>query len=182
MRSWLEEFSRTWLADRALAGELDQWVKARLAAHRSLPPIAQPDVAPASVSTLVTDILSFGTSQRWFWVLAGVVLLSELLFAADIGGVFQQGADRWPTLWPDIKPLVILRNALMHPAHQSAKAGSGDPHISRFIEWLEENGEDQLANRLQTSWALLASRPVADLALRKLDSAGRLLARLLRIQ
>jgi hypothetical protein len=174
VRSWVEQVTRTWLQDESLVRELDSWVRTRLAAHRRLPPKAYPDVVAAGVSALIADIRSFGTESRWFWASSAICLLAELVFAADVGGTFASRKRRTlelPTI--ALAPLVILRNALLHPAHQSWDAGAGEPHVARLVEWLEENSEGPLAQLLETSWAALGSRGVSEFALRRLDAAGR---------
>lgn len=182
MRSWSEEFEHTWLADGHVTNELDVWVKGRLAGHRRLPRSKHPDVAPLGVSVLVLDVRLFGEDQRWFWVTAACCLLGELLFAAESGGVFLSGASRWGfRIEQALKPLVILRNSAFHPAYQNEDARAGPPHIVRLVEWLSENGEADLSARLNESWAFLANRPFASLALRNLNAAGRLLAQSLRV-
>ena len=59
------------------------------------------------VSSLVSDIRSFGTEQHWFWASAAISLLAELMFAANSGGTFAN--SKYSNL--AVTPLRILRNA-----------------------------------------------------------------------
>jgi hypothetical protein len=185
-QAWSELLGRTWLKDAGLVGDLDGLVKTQLAGHRSLPKSQYPSVAPASVSVLVTDIEFLGSNQKWFWATAAICLLTELIVAAESGGVFKAGkaklSERNHVLANDLEALEILRNAIFHPAHQSSKAGAGhQPHIATLIEYLNDNNEGSLAAQLEPSWSKLGTRPFTEFALRKLNSAGRNYAGLMKL-
>lgn len=181
IRSWEEEFSRTWLNDEELVLALDMaYVRPSLLSVRSLPISEGQSVAPTSVQTLVSDVRRFGREHHWFWCTSALCLLTELILAARTG-------TTWKTAEIDgdvrflAEPLRLLRNACFHPAHQ-APGSSGAPPISEFIAWLEGNGEANLAERLAPNWAFLAHRPVASFALRKQDAVGRAFARALALR
>lgn len=177
MLSWKEEIGRTWLADRCHVQSFDLFVRKCLAKHRGLSGSSLQDVSAVSVESLTTDIREFGEVGAWFWTLSSTCLLAELVFGATHGGTFQAGRFRRNMdLHRDLVPLSVLRNAVFHPAHHAYEAGAGLPQTERLIEWMEGNGEGNLAQQLSASWAFLGHRPIASFGLRKLDSAGRIYA------
>lgn len=170
MRSWPEQFEESWLGSPGVVGRVDGQVRKWLGMHRGLSGAALQSIAPLSVRTLVADIRAFGSENRWAWCSAGISLLSELIFAAESGGAFNSGRYSGE-LAEATEPLNLVRNAVCHPAHHSSDE-SGEPHISRLIRWMRSNGEAELAQALHADWAVLASRPVAEFGLRKLNHAG----------
>lgn len=183
MRSWKEQLDGSWLGDASSVRDLDSWVRGRLASHRRLARAAQVDVVAAGVGALVEDVRSFGLDNRWFWASCAICLLAELVLAAEFGGTFGSRRRGREVISPIVvTPLVILRNALFHPAHQSAAAGAGRPHVEQLVEWLRENSEAPLAERLAASWSVIGSREVAEFALRRLNVAGTAFAKAMRLR
>lgn len=175
VRSWPEEVDGTWLGNPRLVGRADDFVRTCIAKHRGKPGgQAHADIAACSVRVLAEDVRSLGVENRWFWVTAASCQLAELLFAARSGGAFRD--VRRPVgreAKAAFQGLLILRNAVFHPAHSSPDAGSGTPPIARLIDHLRGNAERALGDELARSWAFLAARPMATFAIRMLDSAAR---------
>lgn len=177
--SWEEEFNRTWLSDKSLVSTLDrEYICPALLAHRSLPAHHAPNVAPASAVMLVEHVQRFGKEQYWFWCTAALCLLAELLLVAERGTTWKGGILN-AHIAAMAEPLRRLRNSCFHPAHQ-ADSGSGPPPILTLIEWFESNNELRLAASLKPNWALLAQRPIASFALRRMDLVGRMYVQLLQ--
>lgn len=178
--TWALAFEGTWLADPDFVRRMDDYVRARLATHRGSPGHPAPGVT--SVDVLVKDIRRFGNDSRWFWLVAAIGLLAELVLCAESGtpqpGKAIQVHERnggLRGLGVMMTPLILLRNAAVHPA---STAKPSDRFVDHFVEWLESNGEAELARTLRGRWGMLGSEPVARFSLRRLDAARSVLARL----
>lgn len=180
--NWSPSIDRTWRADATFVQRMDDYVRVRLAEHRRIPINT---IAPGvtSVNVLAKDVRRFGDAKRWFWTVAGIGLLAELLLCAEKGTPqprhaieFHERNGGLRGLGMATTPLILLRNAAVHPA---STAKPKDRFVDLLVAWLEQNGETELARTLRGRWALLGSEPVARFALRRLDSAGPILKRLL---
>lgn len=146
-------------------------------AHRGEGAAAPESVAPWSVNMLATEIEEFGRDRRWLWCTAAIVLMAELVFCADAGGIFPARDNKYGNLDADMEALRIVRNATFHPAFQSGTSGSGQPPIERLFVLLDNDDDAEVrevAIRLATDWSYFATRPITSYALRKLNSGGHL--------
>ena len=135
------------------------------------------------MNVLAKDVRRLGIEGRWFWTVAGIGLAAELLLCAEQGTPQPSRAIKFHErdgglrgLGVVMTPLILVRNAAVHPA-STAKAK--DRFVDEFVSWLERNAETELARMLRGRWGLLGTEPVAHFALRRLDSAGPILSRLL---
>ena len=135
------------------------------------------------MDVLAKDIRRFGNERRWFWAVAAIGLTAELLLCAEQGTPqprhaikFHERNDGLRGLGLVMTPLILLRNAVVHPA---STAKPNDRFVDELVSWLERNAETELARMMRGRWGLLGSERVARFGLRRLDAAGPILVRLL---
>lgn len=170
---WNEVLAASWLREPDRIHELHQRTRERLAKLRGREDST--DVVAASVEVLVLRIADFGENQDWFWCIAAICLLGELLFGAQSGQNLKQAAKAAEEpLKNDLEALYHVRDALFHPT--IVTGGRKGSLVGKLIDWLRRNDGPDLAEVLHASWAMLAGNAVAIFALRRLNSAGRMLA------
>jgi hypothetical protein len=161
-----------WMVDAGLRALLDDYVKATLAKHRGLQTSKRGEAGAASISSLTQDLKADWDACRWYWVTVRVALLSELIFAARHGSVFEDPPAGRAVHLVTRRALRILRNVAFHPAHVLGNR-SGPPHMEQLVEHLKANSEGRLGQDLENNWSLFGSKQVAAFALRMLDSGVR---------
>lgn len=178
--SWARVFEASWLVDGDVVAALDGYVRARLIDHRKLPP-DHPAPAVSSVDVLVSDARRFAVEKRWQWAICALGFMAELVVCAEIGTpAIRRAIEHHERnailsgLGVVITPVLLLRNALAHPASSRLP---GDRFPDHFADWCMYNGEVELGRRLRGRWSFLASEDVFVVAVRRL--AGPILRRLL---
>lgn len=178
---WAAAFDRSWLGDDGVVANIDGYVRGRVIKHRGLP-VNHPAPAVASVELLVADARRFATEKRWRWAIASLAFVGELIICAEQGTPsirraieYHERNDRLAGLGVILTPLILVRNALAHPA-SSATANECFPDL--FVDWCERNGETELGRRLRGRWQMIGSEDVFAFALRRLHEAGPIVRRL----
>lgn len=174
MKTWTEEFQRTWLARQEVVSTLDDWVRATLQRHR--PRATIETIAPWSVRDLVGCVNEFGQAGRWLSCVTAISILQELVFCAEDGGIDAVGVATDRDLRSDVTALRELRNVTCHPAFHLDRPNDPTP-MTRMLAHFSADDDAAivaLAVRLPNAWSSFAEKPVAAYALRKIGSAGRL--------
>lgn len=179
MKTWREEFERTWLAHSESVVVLDSWVRRTLADHRGLRDDlhALESIGPWSIDTLARSVGSFGDARQWLWCVTAISLLQELMFCTESGGLKPTGVATDRDLASLVETLRAIRNAVLHPGFQKDQHDGKPVPMVRLIALLEADDDPEvteLALKLPDAWSYIGERPVASFALRKINAAGRL--------
>lgn len=175
---------RSWLVDGERTARLDDDVRLRLRAARSVRELEAKEPA-FSVQILVEQVKRAVRWDRPFIATTACAMLGELLYASEhlrdhrrvgvASPIYKvppskrlADAER-----DDIhRPLVALRNACMHPAYVIG-AGVEAPPVLRFAKALEAAANDSLATFIERDWSRLHDAVVTCWAIGAIDRAGR---------
>jgi hypothetical protein len=180
--------ARTWLNDRGKVSSLDRLVRDRQAQILRRRGTIEHIESAYSVQILTAGVVDSATTLqrptdqlRQRRLMIECCLLAELLASSlcpDIdraGGIFELVHARGEGTWRDWnhlnRPLVALRNAVLHPG----QIGNNDQHLGSALGTLHDYLEGErraLAVKLHANPSALFSLDMIEWALLKLNAAG----------